>query len=247
MSKLWIIRNRLISAAIPVSAVAVMCALIVVVFAIMLISLSVGNQFIGIGQILFDMFSRSDTLSEFIAQSLRFPRVVMSAIVGAALASSGLLLQSMIRNPLASPDVIGITGGASAAAITYLSFFSSTLGIFWLPFFSILGAFSAVLLVYCLAWRNGITPMRLILVGMGISALMGAITTFAIAASPLSTSITAYIWLTGSVYGANWKDVQALLPWVCVSLPFYCFLPVKLTRRSLGTRFRQVWGFLCRV
>lgn len=76
--------------------------------------------------------------------------------------------------------------------------------------------------------------MRLILVGIGVSAAMGAVTTFAIAVSPESTSVTAYIWLTGSVYGAGWDDVKALFPWLAVSLPLSLCLTRRINAQELG-------------
>tara|TARA_R110001599_G_scaffold179411_2_gene372030 strand:+ start:25000 stop:25962 length:963 start_codon:yes stop_codon:yes gene_type:complete len=210
--------------------------LIIFVFflSIILLSLCLGEEFIALPQVILALFGRGDQSSLFVVEILRLPRVLMAAMVGAALASSGLVLQSMIRNPLASPDIIGITGGASAAAVCFLSFFATAMGIVWLPIFAISGALLAALLIYVLAWNSGVTPMRLVLVGIGVSSAMGAVTTFVIAASPLSTSITAYIWLTGSVYGASWVEVKALLPWLLVSWPLALYLARRVNTQELG-------------
>lgn len=200
----------------------------------MLLSLSLGEEQVALPQMLEVLFGKGDQATQFVVETLRLPRILMAAMVGAALASSGLVLQSMIRNPLASPDIIGITGGASAAAVAFISFFAAAIGVVWLPVFAIAGALLAALLIYFLAWSRGVTPMRLVLVGIGISSAMGAVTTFVIAASPLSTSISAYIWLTGSVYGASWVEVKALLPWLLVSWLLAFYLARRVNTQELG-------------
>jgi len=113
----------------------------------------------------------------FIIWELRLPRITLAILVGAALAIAGAILQSIVRNPLASPDVIGITSGAALAAVVFLSLLSSTLSIHWLPVAAMLGALVSALLVVSLAWKNGISPSRMVLVGIGLAAAMGAGTT----------------------------------------------------------------------
>lgn len=211
-----------------------MLILFVFFLAIIFLSLTLGKEFIALPEVFAVLLGHGDQASQFVVETLRLPRILMAAMVGAALASSGLVLQSMIRNPLASPDIIGITGGASAAAVAFLSFFAATMGIAWLPIFAIAGALLAALLIYSFAWRRGVTPMRLVLVGIGISSVMGAVTTFVIAASPLSTSISAYIWLTGSVYGASWVEVQALLPWLLMTWPLAFYVARRVNTQELG-------------
>ena len=234
MSKFFSVRHRLFSFSTPVRSLWSMLILFAFFLSIILLSLCLGEEFIALPQVLQVLIGKGDQAAQFVVETLRLPRTLMAAMVGAALASSGLVLQSMIRNPLASPDIIGITGGASAAAVCFLSFFATAMGMVWLPVFAIMGAFLAALLIYALAWNSGVTPMRLVLVGIGISSAMGAATTFVIAASPLSTSITAYIWLTGSVYGASWVEVNALLPWLLVSWPLAFYLARRVNTQELG-------------
>ncbi|RBO80272.1 FecCD family ABC transporter permease [Marinomonas aquiplantarum] len=234
MDKLLRVRNRFMSFSVPWKSIFSMSMTLLVFLLVLMFSLSVGEEFIPFTQVILALSGHSDSKIQLVIEILRLPRVLMAAMVGAALASSGLVLQSMIRNPLASPDIIGITGGASAAAVCFLSFFASAFGLVWLPFFAIVGALLAALLIYGLAWNSGVTPMRLVLVGIGVSSAMGAVTTFVIAASPLATSITAYIWLTGSVYGASWADVKALLPWLCVSWPLAFYLARRVNTQELG-------------
>lgn len=242
MPNIFKVRHRFISFSVPLHCI-VSCFIVALFFlAITLFSLSLGEDFISLVQVVKSLFGHGEQDTQFVIETLRLPRVLMAAMVGAALASSGLVLQSMIRNPLASPDIIGITGGASAAAVCFLSFFVSALGLAWLPVFAIAGALFAALLIYGLAWSAGVTPMRLILVGIGISSAMGAVTTFMIAASPLSTSITAYIWLTGSVYGTSWTEVKALFPWLLISWPVVLYLTRRINTQELGDQIATGLG-----
>ncbi|NRB55519.1 MAG: iron ABC transporter permease [Salinicola sp.] len=164
-----------------------------------------------------------------IVWQLRLPRTLLGAMAGGALALSGWLLQQVVRNPLASPDTLGVTGGASAAAVGYLAFLAGTFGSAWLPLAAASGSLTAVGLVYALSWQQGVTPLRLVLMGIGLSAMLAAVTTFMLASSPLSTTLSAYVWLTGSVYGGNWTEVSQLASWFVGALLFM----VPLTRFAL--------------
>lgn len=234
MPNTFVLRCRFMSFSLRYSNITSLVLALLFCVGILLLSLCLGNEFIS-PQTLFDtIFKENPQDPHFVVETLRLPRTLMAAMVGAALGCSGLVLQSMIRNPLASPDIIGITGGASAAAIGFLSFFTASLSLAWLPVAAILGALIGAFVIYGLAWRGGVTPMRLVLIGIGISSAMGAITTFIIAASPLSTSISAYIWLTGSVYGASWKEVTVLFPWLAISCPWAFYLARRINVQELG-------------
>lgn len=233
MNKQWVIRSRYLSFSVSPMTVTAGVAITLVTALVILLALSAGSQWLSPKAIVYEIFT--DTSSDnIILETLRLPRTLMAVLVGAGLATSGLILQSVIRNPLASPDVVGMTSGASAAAVAFLSFFQLSYGIDWLPVFAIGGALTASTIVYLLAWRNGVSPMRMILVGIGISAIMGALTTFIISISPTSTSISAYIWLTGSVYGSNWDDVRALLPWIGVGLAIAFAFSRRINTLELG-------------
>lgn len=192
---------------------------------------------------LFDVLSgQADQRLVFIVEQLRMPRLALAALVGAALAVSGLILQSIIRNPLASPDLLGITSGASAAAVIYLSFFSAALGAQFLPLAAISGAGLAALAIYLLAWNQGASPLRLVLIGVGVSALLAAVTTFILVFSPLTTTLSAYVWLTGSVYGASWPEPRVLASWLVVVLPLLVLLARQVRVQQLDDDLAQGIG-----
>ncbi|WP_249978627.1 FecCD family ABC transporter permease [Vreelandella olivaria] len=178
----------------------------------------------------------------FIIWELRLPRIVLAILVGAALAMAGAILQGIVRNPLASPDVIGITSGAALAAVLFLALLSSTLSLHWLPFAAMLGALVSALLVFSLAWKNGLNPSRMVLVGIGLAAAMGAGTTLLIVLSDDSAAMSAYVWLTGSLYAAQWGDVRGLLPWLLVASPVCLIFARHADVMSLGDNVAEGLG-----
>ncbi|WP_413453228.1 FecCD family ABC transporter permease [Erwinia persicina] len=191
---------------------------------VMLLSLTQGKVTMSPLTVLRLLFSDDPGGMTFIIQQLRLPRIVLAGLVGGALAVSGLILQSIIRNPLASPDLLGITSGAGTAAVLYLAFFSLTWGDGLLPLAVMAGAGLATGCVWLLAWKRGASPLRLVLIGVGISALLGAVTTLVLVFSPLTTTLSAYLWLTGSVYGATWSQATALAQWLLAILPLLVWL-----------------------
>nr|WP_298965002.1 iron ABC transporter permease [uncultured Halomonas sp.] len=182
----------------------------------------------------------------FIIWQLRLPRIVLAILVGAALAMAGAILQSIVRNPLASPDVVGITSGAALAAMLYLTLLSTSLNtllsIHWLPAAAMLGALVSALLVASLAWKNGISPSRVVVVGVGLAAAMGAGTTLLIVISEDSAAMTAYVWLTGSLYAAQWGDVMGLLPWLLAAIPVVLAFSRHADAMALGDHVAEGLG-----
>lgn len=209
---------------------------------VMLGALSLGKVNLSPITVLQLLWQGGDDSLRFIVEQLRLPRLLLAALVGAALSVSGLVLQSIIRNPLASPDLLGITSGASAGAVLYLSFFSLLLGPQFLPLAAMLGAGLAALAIYLLAWKQGTSPLRLVLIGVGISALLMAVTTFTLVFSPLTTTLSAYVWLTGSVYGANWSEPRALAGCLLVIMPLLVLLARQVRVQQLDDDLAQGIG-----
>ncbi|MCA7014884.1 MULTISPECIES: FecCD family ABC transporter permease [Dickeya] len=215
---------------------------LLLVLAVMVASLGVGKLMLSPWEVLRALWSSQPEGAALIVQQLRLPRVVLAALVGGALAVSGLILQAMIRNPLASPDILGITSGASAAAVFYLSFLSATLGAHYLPLAAMIGAATAALAVYWLAWQAGVSPQRLVLTGVGVSALLMAATTFMLVFSPLTTTLSAYVWLTGSVYGASWRETRELGGWLLLIAPWLVLLARQVRVQQLDDGLAQGIG-----
>ncbi|WP_413405538.1 FecCD family ABC transporter permease [Paenibacillus amylolyticus] len=195
---------------------------------------SVGSDFISPLDVLRTIFGLNAGEHDFVVLTLRLPRVLLSLLVGAALGMSGALLQGIIRNPLASPDVIGITGGAAVAAVGFVTLLGGAVSIKLLPLFAIAGAIVTALIIYVLAWKKGVSPIRLVLIGIGVSAITGAGTTFMLILSPFYTAGQAYIWLTGSVYGASWTDVRTILPVIVIVIPLGIWFARSLNAQEFG-------------
>jgi iron complex transport system permease protein len=183
------------------------------------ISTGLGDMKINPLSVLRVFFGGGSDLERLVITKFRLPRIIVSLFVGMALAVAGSILQGIIRNPLASPDIIGITGGATAAVVAFLAIFSNsdnilTVSIDWLPVAAFLGATGIAFLVYFLAWRNGVSPIRLVLIGIGVSAVMQAFTTMLMLLGPIYRASEANIWITGTVNGANWSNVYVIVPTV---------------------------------
>ncbi|ANR78262.1 iron ABC transporter permease [Kosakonia sacchari] len=189
-----------------------------------LVALSTGDVAISLAQTLQLLVQPDASAHSFILHQLRLPRVALAMLAGGGLGLAGLILQTLVRNPLASPDTLGVTAGASAGALLWLSFFSLQYGSAPLPYAAMGGAACAVGLIFLLSWRKGLTPLRLILTGVGVSALAGAVVTLVLVFSPLTTTFSAWVWLSGSVYAATWDKVLRLLAVYVWTLPVLLFL-----------------------
>ncbi|MGB8953947.1 MAG: iron ABC transporter permease [Tumebacillaceae bacterium] len=207
--------------------------LLALTFVTVLVSAGMGQMQIHPLNVLNVLIGQGTPQDALIVTSFRLPRIVAGLLVGMSLAVSGAILQSIIRNPLASPDVIGITGGASVAAVVFITMFE-TASIQWLPFAALVGAAAITLLIYALAYKSGVTPMRLVLVGVGINAAATAVTTLLIVMSPIYLTQKAFVWLTGSVYGSTWGSVQTMLPWVVLFIPLAIGLSRNINIQQLG-------------
>jgi iron complex transport system permease protein len=215
-------------------AIAVFLGLGCLFILLFVVGLSLGSTFLHPVIVIKHLLGFGTGEHSFVIQTLRLPRMLLSLLVGAALGVAGLILQGIVRNPLGSPDIIGITGGASFAAVVFIAYFAETVGINWLPFVSILGAGIVSILIYFLAWKNGISSYRLILVGIGMSSIMGALTTMMLVFGNAYTTQQAYVWLTGSVYGASWGSVFSMLPWVLLLIPLTLLFAKTANAHALG-------------
>lgn len=213
--------------------------LLIITFAVFVLSTGSGEMKINPLTVLKVLFGSGPDMETLVITSFRLPRIIVALIVGMCLATAGGILQGMIRNPLASPDVLGITGGAAVAVVGFLAMFSDknhslTVSIAWLPLAAFIGAGVVAFLVYFLAWKNGVSPIRLVLIGIGISTLMQALTTLLMVMGPIYQASQANIWITGTVYGSNWKNVAILAPWAVIFLIIAFVAARTLNIQELG-------------
>lgn len=202
-----------------------------IAFLTFLISTGTGEVFIGPIAVLRTLFGFGTEMNELIIQSFRLPRIIVALLVGTCLAVAGGMLQGLIRNPLASPDIIGITGGASVAVVLFLTLFSDqnnslTVSIQWIPVAAFIGAAIVGFVVYFLSWNKGSSSIRLVLIGIGISMLAQSLTTLFMVKGPIYQAAQANVWITGTVYAATWQQVHILLP-ITIILLIISFISVR--------------------
>ena len=167
----------------------------------------------------------------FVVRTLRLPRIVCAVLIGAGLAVAGALFQGVVRNPLVSPDIIGIDTGASLLAVFWIVTGQPAA---LLPIAAFIGAVTTAALIYALTWKGGVDTDRLILVGIGIGAAIGAGITFLTVKFPVEIVRPAEFWLMGSLTGSNWRDVTVLLVTVAVLVPGAAILARLLRTMQLG-------------
>lgn len=170
---------------------------------------------------------------------LRFPRIFIAMLGGAAMSVSGVLLQAVMKNPLADPGIIGISSGASFAAILITAFFPSLF--FFTPVFAFLGGVLACVIVYSLSWKNGLNPLRIILVGVAVNAMFTGLMSAFNSGTGSNYSGAASI-VNANITMKTWDDFQTLLWYVLAGLVLSVFVSGKCnllaledkTARSLG-------------
>lgn len=229
MSSHWLIRSRSERLALAFHRSTLSgCLLMLAALALIFVAyLCLGSNNLSPAEVAGAIWQPDTSDHRFVVHTLRLPRALLAVLVGAGLGVSGAILQQLVRNPLASPDIIGVTDGAAVAAVLFLAW-GTALSLDWLPPIAMAGALVTAALIYGLAWRQGVLPIRLVLVGIALAAALKAITTLVLVMSPLSTTVRAYIWLTGSLYGAQWPDVFGLLPWTLALLPLTLLLARQL-------------------
>ena len=213
-------------------SVLVIVVLAVIVFVTFCVSLSLGDFKIPVIDVVKTLFGGGDKATEFIVNRLRLPRALTGLMVGAALGMSGAIFQSIARNPLASPDIIGVTYGASAFAV----FAIVTLGLTGVPVsaFAIAGAVLTAFIMYVLAWRHGVSSYRLILIGIGIGAIATSVTSYLLTKARVEIAQQALIWLTGSLNGRDWSNVRSMGITLAVLAPLTVYMVHRLRILQLG-------------
>ncbi|MFJ5726854.1 FecCD family ABC transporter permease [Streptomyces paradoxus] len=225
-------------------------------FLVFCVSIGVGDFPIGLPQVIRTLLGRGEQVDEFVIMDLRMPRALAGLVVGIALGVSGAITQSIARNPLASPDVLGITTGASAVAVFLVTVsggvaaaVADSVG---LSAAALAGGLGTGLLVYFLAWRRGIDGFRLILIGISVSAVMEAITTWLLVTADIRDVAQAQAWLVGSLDDRSWGEVQVAL-WgtlallAVVAAAAFQFKPMHFgdeVAAGLGVRYAAVRAVL---
>jgi iron complex transport system permease protein len=200
--------------------------------AMIVTGMAFGDQFKSFATLWDVIRGRADALDTDFVTNQRLPRILVSGMVGAALSVSGLMIQGVVRNPLASPEIVGVAPGAGVGAVAVLIAFPD-LSLAWLPLAAAAGGVLAFAVVYAASWANGVSPIRLALVGVGVSAVCGSIITMLVVTSGF-TMVTALSWLSGSTYARDWGNVVQLLPWLVILFPLAWLCSRWLDVMALG-------------
>ncbi|WP_425389312.1 FecCD family ABC transporter permease [Cytobacillus kochii] len=205
-------------------------------------SLSFGASFISPVAIFNSVLSSTPGQYDLVLFEFRLPRIVLAILIGIGMAVSGAILQSATQNGLADPGILGINSGAGFAVILYIFFTqgirfeSELLQLYILPIFALCGALLAAFLIYIFSWKksSGVTPIRLILVGIGINAAFSALIIILQLKMDPRSFTQATVWLSGNISGVSWSYTYALLPWLIVLLPIVLFKARYLNVLTLG-------------
>lgn len=225
----------------------VVAGLCVSLTVMLLVSLQLGAVPLRLHQVSSGLIGGGDALHDALIWNLRLPRSLLAAAVGLHFAVSGLILQAVIRNPLADPGVIGISSGASLTAVILLLLTdliniglqdpARHISIAWLPFAALSGGLATAGLVLGLSWGGRLSPARLALNGVAIGALLHALVMWVVVVWGGARTEIALIWLAGSLYGRDFNHLLALLPWSALGLCGTVMLlrPLSLLRFDDGT------------
>ncbi|MFI1485049.1 FecCD family ABC transporter permease [Streptomyces sp. NPDC020747] len=173
-------------------------------FVLLTVSLATGEMRIPPATALRALVGAGDPDDVLVVREFRAPRAVAAIVAGAGLGAAGCVLQRLFRNPLASPDVMGVTGGASLGAVALLAAGASQTLI---PVGALTGGLVAALLLGVFAWRSGLAVTRLVLTGLAVQAGLAAAVNLMIVRFPAELAGSALQWTTGSVYGRTWAEV----------------------------------------
>lgn len=195
--------------------------------ATVLFSIGTGSVNMPINEVLRHLFSSEESINRSIIVNIRLPRVLTGILVGASLAVSGAILQAVMQNPLADPGIIGVSSGASLAAIFIMLILPGYSDL--VPIAAFLGGILATFIIYILAWDKGIKPMRIILAGVAVNAILGGATSLLSVLN--SDKIQGIIlWVNGSLSGRNWLDLKSVYIYIIfgLALSFFCIRPANI-------------------
>jgi iron complex transport system permease protein len=210
----------------------VVTVLALVVVALVVLTLCVGERSYTPAEVVRVLLGEQVPGASFNIWTLRLPRALTGLLVGIAFGMGGVVFQTMLRNPLASPDIIGISAGASAAAVVAITMFGmSGLALSGVAIVAGVGVAGAI---YALSWRQGVHGARLILIGIAVGAMLDSVVAYALTSSSVQDVNTALRWLTGSLNSAFWPVVGPLALAMAGLVPALLLLSRRLSALQLG-------------
>ncbi|MEU9564211.1 iron chelate uptake ABC transporter family permease subunit [Streptomyces sp. NPDC048161] len=197
-------------------AALVAAVLVALLAAVCVAYLCVGESFVAPGEVVKVVLGQPSP-DELVVGTLRLPRMTVGLLVGVAFGIAGALIQTVARNPLASPDIIGISQGASALTVGAMTFGITSYTV--LPYLSVIGGVAAAALVYVFAWRGGLHATRFVLIGIGFAIALRSVTTLFLTKGDYLVAQQAQIWMTGSLNGRGWSEAAPIGWTLLILLP----------------------------
>jgi iron complex transport system permease protein len=215
-------------------------ATVVLILVVAVVTLTTGDFPMPPREVIRTLFGGGSALEEFVLNTLRLPRLLTGLLVGAALAVGGATFQSVSRNPLGSPDIVGFTQGAATGALIVIvvlhgSNTQITLG-------ALITGLATAIVVHLLAMKRGVQGYRLILIGIGVAAMLTAANGYLITRANLADAQAAAVWLTGSLNGRDWSQVYPIAIALVVLLPIAMYLGRGLRMLELGDDTARALG-----
>jgi iron complex transport system permease protein len=208
--------------------------------ALLLVQLVTGDYPLPLSRVLATLQGRGTASEEFIVYTLRLPRELTAVLAGAAFGASGAVYQSITRNPLGSPDIIGFTYGAAFGAVLGIVVLGQSDTAVTVS--AVAGGLAVAALVYVLSYRGGVSGYRLILVGIGVSSVLASFISYLLMKAQIVDAQEAYVWLTGSLNGRSWMDVQIGLVGTALLAPLLIGLGPGLRMSEMGDDTARALG-----
>ncbi|CEN78939.1 FecCD family ABC transporter permease [Paraclostridium sordellii] len=215
--------------------------LVILIITIFLVSLNTGSLSIAPSDVIKTLIGQGSKSQEIAIFKLRLPRIVIGILVGTALAIAGTILQGVTKNDLADSGILGINSGAALFVVVYIFIMNgnvydgiSNMTIFTMPLVALSGAIFGAFLIYILAWKNGINSSRLLLIGIGINVAFTSILTIFQLKFTTQEFNRVMAWTSGSIWGASWKYVLAVLPFILIFVILTIYKSRYLDALNLG-------------
>ncbi|MCF3943393.1 FecCD family ABC transporter permease [Oceanobacillus alkalisoli] len=204
-----------------------------------LYSMITGSIEISLRELITGLFTGTNENVEII-KDLRLPRIIIALFAGACLSVSGVLLQAVLRNPLAEPGIIGVSSGAGFVSIVMITFFPTLY--FYTPLFSFIGGAAAFLLVYLFAWKSGLDPLRMILIGVAINALFTGLSQL-LSAQNASSLMSGISVDASTLTMKTWDDVGIIVLYGTIGLLLSLLLYAWCNHLGLKDKTLRNLGF----
>ena len=213
---------------------------LLILLATVLVSLKLGSVNITFNELISGLFSGQKDGNIGIIRDLRIPRVIIAVLVGANLAIAGVLLQAVIRNPLADPYITGISSGACVVTVFFMVFIPSVTSL--RPVFGFFGGLVCCVIIYFMAYKNGLSPIRIVLAGAACNALLGGFSSMITVSAGLGSG-NIQKWMMGSLATVNWSNVHILLIYSVIGIIAALVLSKVCNILALGSKNAKSLGF----